>query len=236
MKTDFLYEGKAKRLYNTEDPNIVLVEYKDDLTAFNAEKTGTAQGKGRLNNLISAALFQYLSQFDIPTHFVELVDDNHHKALKVTILPVEVIVRNLTAGSICRRLGVAEKMELNPPLVEFCYKSDEHGDPVIADEHVRAFNWATDEQIAFMRKTALKVDEHLTELCKKMGIYLVDFKIEFGVTPKGQIVLADEISPDTCRFWDLETMESLDKDRFRFDLGDVMKGYEEIFARIEKLK
>ena len=235
MQTDFLYEGKAKRLYNTDDAEIVLVEYKDDLTAFNAEKKGTAQGKGRLNNLISAALFQYLAKDGIPTHFVELIDDNRHYARKVTILPVEVIVRNLTTGSICRRLGVKEKMPLNPPLIEFCYKNDAYGDPVITEDHMKAFGWANEDDIAFMRKTAFLVNEKLSALFDKLDILLVDFKIEFGKTPDGQIVLADEISPDTCRFWDKNTQKSLDKDRFRLDLGDVMGGYEEIFARIQKI-
>ncbi len=235
MQNNFLYEGKAKRLYATADPSVVLVEYKDDLTAFNAEKKGQAQGKGRLNNLISAALFKYLSSFDIPNHFLDIVDDNRHKALKVNILPVEVIIRNITTGSICRRLGVKEKITLTPPLIEFCYKSDEYGDPVIAREHILTFNWATAEQIDAMTDIAFKVNEKLSALFNKMDILLVDFKIEFGITADGRLVLADEISPDTCRLWDKETLSSFDKDRFRLDLGDVMEGYSEIFDRIQKL-
>ncbi len=234
MQTDFLYEGKAKRLYNTDDPQIVLVEYKDDLTAFNAEKKGTAQGKGRLNNLISAALFQYLAKYGIESHFIDLVDDHRHKAKKVDILPVEVIVRNITTGSICRRLGVAEKQVLNPPLIEFCYKNDDYGDPIITDDHMIAFGWASKEDIAFMRKVALQVNEKLSALFDQKGITLVDFKIEFGRTSEGKVILADEISPDTCRFWDKQSMTSYDKDRFRLDLGDVMKGYEEIFSRLNQ--
>lgn len=234
MQTDFLYEGKAKRLYNTDDPQVILVEYKDDLTAFNAEKKGTAQGKGRLNNLISAALFQYLAKLGIESHFIDLVDDHRHKAKKVDILPVEVIVRNITTGSICRRLGVAEKQVLNPPLIEFCYKNDDYGDPIITEDHMITFGWASKSDIAFMRSTALKVNEKLFELFDQKGITLVDFKIEFGKTLDGRVILADEISPDTCRFWDKQTMASYDKDRFRLDLGDVMKGYEEIFSRLNQ--
>ncbi len=234
MQTHFLYEGKAKRLYDTDDPQIVLVEYKDDLTAFNAEKKGTAQGKGRLNNLISAALFQYLAKFDIQSHFIDLIDDHRHRAKKVDILPVEVIVRNITTGSICRRLGVAEKQQLDPPLIEFCYKNDDYGDPVIADDHMIAFGWASKEDIALMRKIALQVNAKLSELFDQKDITLVDFKIEFGRLADGTIILADEISPDTCRFWDKHNMTSYDKDRFRLDLGDVMQGYKEIFSRLNQ--
>ncbi len=236
MPHNLLYEGKAKRLYATADPSVVLVEYKDDLTAFNAEKKGSAQGKGRLNNLISAALFEHLSSFDIPTHFLEIIDDNHHKALKVDILPVEVIMRNITTGSICRRLGIKEKQPLRPPLIEYCYKSDEYGDPVIAREHILAFGWASAEQFSLMTDMAFLINEKLSILFDKMGILLVDFKIEFGITPDGQLVLADEISPDTCRLWDKQTQGSLDKDRFRLDKGDIMEAYSDIFKRIQQLK
>ncbi len=233
-KKDFIYEGKAKRLYTTEDPDIVIVEYKDSFTAFNGEKKATMSGKGQLNNKISSRLFEYLKSSGVESHFVEQIDEIHQAVRRVTIIPLEVIVRNITTGSLCKRLGVREGMHLSRPLVEFCYKNDELGDPIILEDHAILFGWATEEEIAKIKEISLKVNTLLTEYFAGKNIVLVDFKLEFGKDSKGNLMLADEISPDTCRFWDSSTGDRLDKDRFRKDLGNVLGAYEEIWKRISE--
>ncbi len=231
-KNIFLYEGKAKRIYKTSEPEVYLIEYKDDLTAFNAEKKSTLAGKGRLNNRISSYLFTYLEKKGIPSHFIAQVDEVRHTARKVTILPLEVVVRNITTGSLCKRLGVEENQPLPRPLIEFYLKDDSLGDPIVTEDHAVLFGWASQEDLQKMKETALKINHLLRDLFKEKGIILVDFKIEFGKTSSGELLLADEISPDTCRFWDEKTMKKLDKDRFRKDLGDVLGAYREILYRL----
>ncbi len=231
-KQAFLYEGKAKRIYETDDPHICLIEYKDDLTAFNAEKKGSLAGKGKLNNRISAYLFSYLNERGVPSHFVERIDDLSQTARKVSIVPLEVVVRNITTGSLCKRLGVEENIRLPRPLVELYLKEDDLGDPIVTKDHALLFGWASEEELEVMERQALKINELLQELFREKGIILVDFKIEFGKTSQGELLLADEISPDTCRFWDEKTMKKLDKDRFRKDLGDVLGAYREILHRL----
>jgi phosphoribosylaminoimidazole-succinocarboxamide synthase len=231
-KKDFIYEGKAKKLFTTEDPDILIVEYKDSFTAFNGVKKATMSGKGQLNNKISSKLFEYLAGQGITSHFVHKIDDVHQAVKKVKILPLEVIVRNITTGSLCKRLGVEEGMTLPRPLIEFSYKNDELGDPLILEDHAILFGWATEEEIAKIKEISLKVNDVLKKFFAARGITLVDFKLEFGKDSKGEILLADEISPDTCRFWDSSTGDRLDKDRFRKDLGNVLDAYEEIWKRI----
>jgi len=231
-KKDFVYEGKAKKVWTTSDPDLYVVEYKNSLTAFNALKKDTIEGKGRLNNLISASLFRYLSGKGVPTHFVELLDDLHQVVKKVAIVPIEVVVRNITTGTLCRRLGVEEGKTLPRPLVELYLKDDELGDPIITEDHALLFGWSTQEQLLRIKEITLKVNSLLSEYFLRLGIILVDFKLEFGVDSAGNLLLADEISPDTCRFWDRDTKNRLDKDRFRKDLGDVLGAYQEIWKRI----
>ena len=231
-KKDFIYEGKAKRLYTTEDPELVIVEYKDSFTAFNGEKKATMSGKGQLNNKISSKLFEYLASKGIKSHFVKQIDDVHQVVKRVSIVPLEVIVRNITTGSLCKRLGVKEGMVLARPMLEFSYKDDALGDPLINDDHAILLGWATEEEVAKIKSIAVKVDEILKEFFAARGITLVDFKLEFGKDSKGHLMLADEVSPDTCRFWDSSTGDRLDKDRFRKDLGNVLAAYEEIWKRI----
>ena len=232
-KKDFIYEGKAKKLYATDDPDVVIVEYKDSFTAFNGEKKATMSGKGQLNNKISSKLFGYLKSKGIKSHFIKQLDDVHQAVTKVSIVPLEVIVRNITTGSLCKRLGVKEGMKLSRPLVEFCYKNDELGDPLILEDHAILFGWATEEEIAKIKEISLKVNSVLTEYFAARNIVLVDFKLEFGKDSKGNLMLADEISPDTCRFWDKTTNEKLDKDRFRRDMGNVEEAYQEIWNRLK---
>ncbi|MCX7828607.1 MAG: phosphoribosylaminoimidazolesuccinocarboxamide synthase [Thermanaerothrix sp.] len=232
QKGKMLYEGKAKRMYTTDDPNRIIVEYKDHLTAFNAQKKASMEGKGHLNNLISSVIFQALKERGVENHFIRMLDDTHQEVLRVNILPIEVVVRNITTGSICKRLGVKEGLKLQRPLVELYYKDDALGDPIINDDHAILFGWATEEELKYIKSAALKVDDLLSEIFDSVGITLVDFKLEFGRTKEGGIILADEISPDTCRLWDKNTMEKLDKDRFRNDLGKVLEAYEEIWKRL----
>ncbi len=229
-----LYEGKAKRIFATNNPDQLLVEYKNSLTAFNALKKDTLEGKGELNNKISSCLFKYLADNGVENHWVRQVDDIHQIVRSMTIIPVEVIVRNIATGSLVKRLAVQEGLELAFPLVEYCYKSDELGDPLIIHDHAVLFGWATDEQLKKIKQICLEVNRILSELFGKLGIILVDFKLEFGLDRQGRLMLADEISPDTCRFWDKETRTKLDKDRFRQDLGDVLGAYREIWARLQK--
>lgn len=227
-----LYEGKAKKIYVTDDPHLFWVEYKDDATAFNGEKKDQILNKGMLNNKISSIFFTLLKNSGVDNHFVEQLSDREQIVKKVSIIPVEVVVRNITAGSMAKRLGIEEGIELEEPIVEYYYKDDSLGDPLIIEDHIYMLKAATKEQVEQIRITALRVNEILTEAMLKANITLVDFKLEFGVTPEGKVILADEISPDTCRFWDAETKQKLDKDRFRRDLGGVEEAYREILQRL----
>lgn len=231
-----LYEGKAKRLYTTDDPQILRMEYKDEATAFNAEKKAEFENKGKLNKAITLAMYRMLEAKGVETHLVDDVDDTNLLVKNVDILMVEVIVRNIAAGSFSRRLGVEEGTVFNLPIVEFSYKSDEHGDPLINDDYAREMGLATPEECAELKEKALIVNDVMIDFFKRCGLKLVDFKIEFGRTKdsEAKIVLADEISPDTCRLWDIETGEKMDKDRFRQDLGGVMDAYEEVLKRVEE--
>ncbi len=232
-KREKLYEGKAKILYLTDEPDKVIAYYKDDATAFDAIKKATIKGKGELNNTIASYLFEYLNEKGVPTHFIKKLSNREMLLYKVEIIPVEVVIRNLAAGSIVKRLGIPEKTEFNPPLVEFYLKNDELHDPIICEQHIYAMNLATPDEVQQMKKIALKVNELLKDFMKENGIILVDFKLEFG-RKDGKILLADEISPDTCRFWDAKTGEKLDKDRFRFDLGDLIEGYKKVLEKFKK--
>ncbi len=232
-KKEKIYEGKAKIIYATDQPDKVIAYFKDSATAFDAVKKATIKGKGILNNTISSFFFQLLGEKGIPTHFIKKLSDREMLIYKVQIIPVEVVVRNMAAGSIVRRLGIPEKTKFEPPLIEFYLKNDELHDPIICEQHIYAMDLAKPEEVHKMKEIALKVNEIIKEFMEKQGVILVDFKLEFG-RKDCQIVLADEISPDTCRFWDAKTGESLDKDRFRFDLGDLIEGYRKILEKIEK--
>ena len=232
-KKEQLYEGKAERVYKTNYPELLIVDYKDDATAFNGLKKGTIAGKGVINNKMSNLLMQLLEKADIPTHFVEQISDRETIVKKVSIVPLEVIVRNIAAGSFSKRYGVEEGVVFDAPTIEFSYKNDELGDPLINDYHAIALKLATPEEIETIKKYAFAVNEQLKAFWAKCGVTLVDFKLEFGKVADGSIVLADEISPDTCRLWDSETKVKLDKDRFRRDLGGVEAAYEEIMKRLE---
>ncbi len=228
-----LYEGKAKKVYATDDPQVYLVEYKDDATAFNGLKKGTIAGKGVINNKVTNFMMRQLSEkANIPTHFIEELSDRETLVKKVSIVPLEVIVRNVCAGSMAKRYGVAEGTPLSRPAMEFSYKDDALGDPMINDDYALALNLATEEELATIRKYAFAVNDFMKAYLLELGIKLIDFKLEFGKTDSGEIILADEISPDTCRFWDVNTNEKLDKDRFRRDLGDVEGAYHEILRRL----
>lgn len=226
-----LYEGKAKRVYATDDPNYVVVEYKDDATAFNGLKKGTIAGKGVVNNRMSNLLFGYLADNGIPTHLVKELDERHTLVKHVKIVPLEVIVRNIAAGSFSKRFGVAEGTDLANPTIEFSYKNDELGDPMINTSQALALRLATSEQIETIRTMALRINELMRAFFLERGLILVDYKLEFGLY-NGEIVLADEISPDTCRLWDVNTREKLDKDRFRRDMGGVEDAYSEVYHRM----
>ncbi len=231
-KTVQLYEGKAKKVYATNDENLVIVSYKDDATAFNGLKKGTISGKGVINNRMSNMLMQMLEKNGVPTHFVEELSERDTVVKKVSIVPLEVIIRNISAGSFAKRYGVEEGIVFDEPTIEFSYKNDALGDPLINEYHARALKLATREEIETIKSMAFKVNELLKERFAKMNITLVDFKLEFGRLKDGTIVLADEISPDTCRFWDSTTHEKLDKDRFRRDLGGVEDAYNEVMRRL----
>ena len=226
-----LYEGKAKKIFTTGDPGQVLQYFKDDATAFNAQKRGTIVEKGIVNNKVSERLFRLLEQNGVPTHFVERKSDREMLTKKVTIVPVEVVVRNVIAGSLAKRLGLKEGEPIRPALVEWYYKNDALGDPLISDEHVRLLKLASPEQLAEIKRLALKVNDLLRPFFAERKMILVDFKVEFGVYD-GKLILADEISPDTCRFWDEGTKESMDKDRFRKDLGKIEEAYQEVLRRV----
>ncbi|GBF07205.1 phosphoribosylaminoimidazolesuccinocarboxamide synthase [Deinococcus aerius] len=232
MKLEQRYEGKAKRVYATENPREYVVEYKDDATAFNGVKRAQIRGKGEINNAITAHLFPLLEGAGVPTHFIERLSEREQRVRAVEIIPVEVIVRNVAAGSFSKRLGVEEGTELRRPVVEYCYKSDALGDPLINTDTAVALGWASEEDLTRIRELALRVRDFLTPYFAARGIRLIDFKLEFGKTQGGRVVLADEISPDTCRFWDAETNEKLDKDRFRRDLGGVEDAYAEMLRRV----
>ena len=231
-KTTQLYEGKAKKVYNTTDENCYIVSYKDDATAFNGLKKGTIEGKGSINNRVSNYLMSLLEKEGIPTHVVEQLNDRETVVKKVKIVPLEVIVRNIAAGSLSKRLGLPEGTKLASPVLEFCYKDDELGDPMVNEYHIYAMNIATPEELKEIADYSFRVNDFLIKFLSKCNIDLVDFKIEFGRTPDGKIILADEISPDPCRFWDSTTHEKLDKDRFRRDMGGVEDAYHEILKRL----
>lgn len=233
---NLLYEGKAKRLWATEDPNVLRMEFKNDATAFNGEKKASFDDKGRLNNAISTLIYGMLEKEGVPTHFVRTVDETNVEVRKVDILMVEVIIRNLAAGSFCKRTGVEEGRVFTKPIVEFCIKSDELGDPLVNDDYITELGLASTADLAFLRDAALKVNAILIDFFARCGLKLVDFKLEFGrlAEDPGKIVLADEISPDGCRLWDLKTGEKMDKDRFRRDLGNVMEAYAEVLERVRE--
>ena len=230
-KLEQIYEGKAKKVYATDDPKIVIVDYKDDATAFNGLKKGTIAGKGVVNNKVSNHFFRLLEKEGIPTHYVEQLSDRETAVRRVEILPVEVIVRNRAAGSFSKRMGVAEGTTLACPILEYSYKNDELGDPFINSYYIRALNIATDEEMEQVRIYSFQINDSLKAYLDELGIELIDFKLEFGRFD-GKVILADEISPDTCRFWDKSTGKKLDKDRFRRDLGDVEEAYHEIIRRL----
>ena len=231
-KKEMLYEGKAKKVYRTDDENLYIVDYKDDATAFNGKKKGTIAGKGVINNRMSNYLMSLMEKEGIPTHFVEELSDRETVVKKVTIVPLEVIIRNIAAGSFSKRFGVAEGTPLKQPTLEFCLKDDALGDPMINNSQIFGIGAATEEEIDTISKYAFKVNEVMIDFFKQCNVELIDFKIEFGRLPDGTIILADEISPDTCRFWDMDTHEKLDKDRFRRDMGGVEEAYAEMMKRI----
>jgi phosphoribosylaminoimidazole-succinocarboxamide synthase len=229
---EMLYEGKAKQVFATDDPTLVVVHYKDDATAFDGKKRGTIVGKGEMNNRMTAIFFAMLGEQGIATHFVERLSERDQLVTKVAIIPIEVVVRNIAAGSLSKRLGLPEGQDLPHPIVELYYKSDELGDPLINDDHIAILNLATPEQVAQIRRTALAINDILRAYLAERHVLLVDFKLEFGTDAAGTLLLADEISPDTCRFWDADTREKLDKDRFRRDLGGVEAAYQDMLRRL----
>lgn len=230
-KCEQLYEGKAKKVFKTDNEDCYIVDYKDDATAFNGEKRGTIEQKGVVNNRVSNHLFKLLESKGIPTHFVEEISDRETIVKKVTIVPLEVIVRNIAAGSLSKRLGLPEGTKLKKTVLEYCYKDDDLGDPMINDYHIFAMELATPEELKAIADMSFRINQILSDYLKDLGIELIDFKLEFGRC-KGQIILADEISPDTCRFWDTKTGEKLDKDRFRRDMGGVEDAYQEVLNRL----
>ena len=231
-KGQLLYEGKAKRLYTTDKEDILFVEYKDSATAFNGEKKAEIAGKGTLNNRITSLLFEKLKAAGIDSHFVEQLSDHEQLVKKVDIIPIEVVVRQVAAGSLAKRLGLEEGVELVRPIVEFYFKDDELGDPLITEEHIEILNIASQEEVLALYEKGLQVNEVLTQFFKEIGVILVDFKLEFGRDETGNVLLADEISPDTCRLWDEKTKQKLDKDVFRRDLGQLTDAYEIILSRL----
>lgn len=227
-----LYEGKAKKVFKTADPDVYMVRYKDDATAFNGAKKGTISDKGIVNNKMSNLLMRRLAEAGIPTHYIEQLSDRETLVKRVEIVPLEVIVRNVTAGSFAKRFGVAEGIQLKNPTLEFCYKNDELDDPMINNYQITALELATEDELAAIAELAFKVNAELIRLFAAVNIRLVDFKIECGRLDDGTIILADEISPDTCRLWDIDTNEKLDKDRFRRDLGGEVEAYQEVARRL----
>ena len=231
-KKSLLYEGKAKKVYETENPDQLIVQYKDDATAFNGLKKGTVAGKGIINNQMSNRLMRLIEKSGVPTHYVEELSERETLVKRVTIVPLEVIIRNISAGSFSKRYGVEEGIEFENPTIEFSYKNDELGDPLINSYHAIALKLATEEEIATIKDYSFRINEVLKNIWKECGVILVDFKLEFGKTSDGRIVLADEISPDTCRLWDEKTKKKLDKDRFRRDLGGTEDAYAEVMSRL----
>ncbi|MCH3920775.1 MAG: phosphoribosylaminoimidazolesuccinocarboxamide synthase [Sphaerochaeta sp.] len=232
QKNQQLYEGKAKKVFATDDPNLVIIQYKDDATAFNGLKKGTIAGKGVVNNKVSNHLMELLSDKGIPTHVVKQLSDRETLCKKVSIVPLEVIVRNIAAGSLSKRLGLAEGTKLSRTVLEYSYKNDELGDPMVNQYHIAAMNLATPAELESIATYSFRINEILSSYLAGVGIQLVDFKLEFGRLPDGTIILADEISPDTCRFWDAKTGKKLDKDRFRRDMGGVEEAYDEVLLRL----
>ena len=232
QKTEQMYEGKAKKVFATENPEYCIVSYKDDATAFNGLKKGTIAGKGVVNNRMSNFMFRLLEKNGIKTHYVEELNDRETLVKRVSIVPLEVIVRNKAAGSLSKRLGLPEGTPMKTPVLEFCYKNDDLGDPIVNEYHILAAELATKEEVDTIAAMALKINELMCEFFRSVNVDLIDFKLEFGRCTDGTIVLADEISPDTCRFWDIHTQEKLDKDRFRRDMGGVEEAYEEMMKRI----
>lgn len=232
MKLEQVYEGKAKKVFRTDDPEVYLVDYKDDATAFNGLKKGSIAGKGVINNRVTNHLMKLLEKQGIPTHFIEEISPRETLVKKVVIVPLEVIVRNIAAGSLSKRLGLPEGTKLGKTVLEYCYKDDDLGDPMVNEYHIAAMGWATQDEVALIANYSFRINNILSAYLKDLNIELIDFKLEFGKTTDGNIVLADEISPDTCRFWDSLTHEKLDKDRFRRDLGGVEDAYQEILKRL----
>ena len=232
-KLDKIYEGKAKILYTTEDPALLIQYFKDDATAFNAQKKGTIDQKGIMNNSIATKIFEHLAGEGIESHFVKKLNDREMLVKRVEIVPLEVIIRNRAAGSLCRLLGLAEGKQLACPTLEYCYKDDALGDPQVNEYHIRALQWATDEEVRIISARAFRINEILKKFFLNLKIELIDFKLEFGRVQKG-IILADEISPDTCRLWEVGTGNKLDKDRFRRDLGNVEQAYQEVLRRVSQ--
>ena len=229
---EMMYEGKAKQVFATDDPTLAVIHYKDDATAFNGLKKGTIVGKGVVNNLVSNHLFKMLEANGVKTHLVEQLNERDSVVRRVSIVPIEVIVRNIAAGSLSKRLGLPEGTKLKTTVLEYCYKNDDLGDPMVNNYHILAAGFATQEEIDKISSMALKVNELMLEFFKSIGVDLIDFKIEFGKTSDGEIILADGMTPDTCRFWDINTHEKLDKDRFRRDMGGVEEAYAEMMKRI----
>ena len=232
IKTKQLYEGKAKKVWETEDPNLLIVDYKDDATAGNGAKKGTIHDKGIINNRMSNYMMKMLEKEGIPTHYVEEISDRETVVKRVQIVPLEVIMRNIAAGSLSKRLGLPEGTPLKRPVLEYCYKDDALGDPMVNEYHILSMEWCTKEELDTIAKYAFAVNDFMVKFLKTMNLHLVDFKIEFGRLSDGTIVLADEISPDTCRLWDCDTKEKLDKDRFRRDMGGEEDAYKEVMRRL----
>jgi phosphoribosylaminoimidazole-succinocarboxamide synthase len=231
-KLDLLYEGKAKRIYRTNEEDVVWIQYKDSATAFNGEKKEEITGKGRLNNEITSLLFEKLHQAGVESHFIQKISDTEQLVKQVTIIPLEVVVRNIIAGSLATRLGVEEGTKLEKPFVEFYYKNDDLGDPIITEDHIQILQAATPEQVKVLKEKALQINEVLRDHFLKSNLRLVDFKLEFGLTSEGTILLADEISPDTCRLWDMDTNEKFDKDVFRRNIGSLTEAYNNVLSRL----
>lgn len=234
VRANSIREGKAKILYETDRPGFIIQYFKDDATAFNAQKRGQIRNKGILNNAVSSHLFRYLDKNGVRTHFVEQLSDREMVIRKLRIIPVEVVIRNRAAGSILKRLGLEKGKVLSPALIEYFYKSDELGDPLIGETHIAYFQWATPKQLDHIRQQAFRVNDLLRRVYDEIDLELIDFKLEFGVDENGDILLGDELTPDGCRLWDSKTGEPMDKDRFRQDLGGVEEAYLEVFHRIEK--
>ncbi|MBI5345447.1 MAG: phosphoribosylaminoimidazolesuccinocarboxamide synthase [Deltaproteobacteria bacterium] len=231
-KLEKIYEGKAKTLYSTDDPGLIIQYFKDEATAFDGKKKGIIRDKGVINNKISTRIFRYLEKNGVKTHFVDMPEEREMVVRKVSIFPIEVVIRNIAAGSLSKRMGVAEGTPLKETVLELYYKSDPLGDPMINGYHIRAFGLAADEELKVIKETALRVNRILSKFFDERGILLVDFKLEFGKTGAGEILLADEITPDGCRLWDKETMDKMDKDRFRRDLGGVEDAYEKVLKKV----